>query len=70
MSDTKVLKAKDSPAQQILEEDKLELEKLKAELATLACTWTYKWDPVFVIRTPYLIVGGEIVWAGYVPPAI
>jgi len=46
------------------------LEKLKVELAALACTWTYKWDPDFVKRTPYIVVDGEIVWAGYVPPAI
>ena len=36
----------------------------------MACTWAYKWDPVFVKRTPYIIVDGEIAWAGYVPPAI
>jgi hypothetical protein len=69
---TKVLraKAKNLPAQQELEENKLELEKLKVDLAVLACTWTYKWDPLFVKKTPHIIVGGEIVWAGYVPPTI
>jgi hypothetical protein len=30
----------------------------------------YKWDPVFVERTPHVIVEGEIAWAAYVPPAI
>jgi hypothetical protein len=46
------------------------LEKLKVELANLACTWTYKWDPKFVEKTPHFIIDGEIAWAGYVPPAI
>jgi hypothetical protein len=27
-------------------------------------------DPYFVKKTPYIIVGGEIVWAGYLPPII
>ena len=47
---TKVLRAKanDLPTQQELEDDKLELEKLKAELSALACTFVYKWDPLFV----------------------
>jgi hypothetical protein len=40
------------------------------ELAALACTWTYKWDPVFVERTPYIVVDDQIVYATYVPPAI
>jgi hypothetical protein len=44
--------------------------KLKAEIAALACTWTYKWDPTFIEKTPHIIVGGEVMWAGYVPPAI
>lgn len=43
---------------------------LKAELAAIACTWTYKWDPLFVKATPYFVVDGEVAWAGYVPPAI
>ena len=69
---TKVLRAKvqSLPTQQELEEDKLELEKLKAELSALACTFVYKWDPIFVERTPHIIVDWEIVWAGYIPPAI
>jgi hypothetical protein len=41
----------------VLEEDKKELEKLKTELAVLACTWTYKWDPNFIEKTPHIIVG-------------
>lgn len=44
--------------------------KLKAELAALACTWTYTWDPIFVKMTPHFVVDSEIAWAGYVPPAI
>jgi hypothetical protein len=36
------------------EKEKLELVKLKAEIATLAiCTWTYKWDPLLLRRTSY-----------------
>ena len=66
----KVHQAKDLPTQQAFVDDKLELEKLKFEVATLACTWTYKWDPVFVKKTPHIIVDGEIAWAGYIPPAI
>ena len=71
-SGTKILrgKAKDLPAQKQLEEGKLELMKLKSELAALACIWTYKWDPAFVKMTPHIIIDGEIAWAGYVPPAI
>jgi hypothetical protein len=48
----------------------LELELLKVDLSALACTYAYKWDPVFVDRTPYIIVNGEIAWASYVPPPI
>jgi hypothetical protein len=44
--------------------------KLKVELAALACIWTYKWDPTFIEKTPHIIMGGEVMWAGYVPPAI
>ena len=71
-SGTKILQAKaeNLPTHQQLEEEKLELTKLKAELATLACTWTYKWDPLFVKMTPHIIINGEVTWAGYVPPAI
>lgn len=43
---------------------------MRAEIAAIACTWTYKWDPAFVQRIPYIIVDGEIAWAGYVLPAI
>jgi hypothetical protein len=46
------------------------LELLKADLSALACTYVYKWDPVFVERTPYIIVNDAIAWAGYVPPPI
>ena len=63
-------KAKDLPTQQQLEEEKLELMKLKAELAALAYTWTYKWDKTFIEKTPHIILGGEVMWAGYVPPVI
>ena len=69
-SDGKIIPSKALPAKQALNEDKLELEKLKVELAHLACTWTYKWDPTFVKMTPHIIINGEIAWAGYVPPAI
>jgi hypothetical protein len=44
--------------------------KLKSELAVLACTWAYKWDPTFVKMTPHIIIDGEVAWADYVPPAI
>jgi len=54
----------------MLEQDKLELKKMEVELATFACTWTYKWDPTFVKMTPYIIIDSEIAWAGYVPPVI
>ena len=46
------------------------MQKLKAEVAAIACTWAYRWDPAFVKMTPYIIVNGEIAWAGYVPPII
>lgn len=69
---TKVMRSnvKNIPNQQELEEDKLEFEKLKAEIAAMACTWTYKWDPTFIENTHHIIVGGEVMWAGYVPPPI
>ncbi len=69
---TKAIKAKAErlPPLAKLKEDELELWEVRSEIGALACTWNLKFYPDIIENIPFLYMDGQVVWAGYVPPAI